>query len=68
MPSCEKCWAESGNDIIKYGKLLDGNDCTLEEQAGGDRAIECSECHEKTVHIHTKYCLACGLDNRNKES
>lgn len=59
MPSCERCWSESGGDVKRYKELVDTRDCTPEEQAG-EGAEECENCKRYTVHIYCKVCMACG--------
>ena len=59
MPSCEKCWRESGGDPALYEKLLDTRPpCTPEEQAGPD-AKRCPVCGRKTLHQQCGECMNC---------
>jgi hypothetical protein len=58
MPSCEKCWSDSGGDQDRYRDLVSKRNCTPEQQAG-DGADLCPFCKRATVHIHTEQCLVC---------
>jgi ribosomal protein L37E len=65
MPNCEKCWEDAGGDANRYRSLLaDRNErgqmCSLEQQAGGEKAIVCRNCGRQTVHVHAGVCLTCG--------
>lgn len=68
MASCEKCWEAAhrearltdGDVVTIYRRLLQRNDCSLEEQAG-EAARPCS-CGRRTVHQYAGICLSCGLD------
>jgi hypothetical protein len=62
MASCEKCWRDAGGDPKRYAELVDSrtgraDECTLEDQAGGHEAAECSGCHRKTVHCVLGFCI-----------
>ncbi len=67
MATCERCWerararaAETGEDQVEaYRELVSRSDCTPEQQAGRE-ATRCPKCDTKTVHQHTKQCIACG--------
>lgn len=61
MPSCEKCWNDAGSDLERYYELLDGSECTAEEQAG-DYASRCPLCRSNTVHVHAKVCMTPGCN------
>ncbi|MHC5062095.1 MAG: hypothetical protein ACYTFK_13605 [Planctomycetota bacterium] len=60
VPSCEKCWADSGGDFHRYLEIFEerGGQCAPEEQAGDDAKI-CDRCGRKTVHQCCNECLAC---------
>jgi len=57
MASCEKCWAESHGDPVRYHKLILERCCSPEEQAGPD-ATMCPMCARKTEHQHASVCMA----------
>ena len=67
MVSCERCWGvargrawlNNTEQSEEYRQLILVNDCTPEQQAG-EEATVCPECKTKTVHQHTKRCIACG--------
>ena len=62
MPSCEKCWNDSGGNYSVYGQLIENrknNPCTPEEQAGND-AEKCPKCNRNTMHIYCHICMNCG--------
>ena len=62
MASCEKCWKDAKGDPERYRELMDertGTDqeCTPEEQAGGEYAGLCPQCNRKTVHCVVERCV-----------
>jgi hypothetical protein len=62
VASCEKCWRDAGGDPVKYSELVEwrtgrADECTLEEQAGGNDASECPKCHRNTVHCVLDRCI-----------
>ena len=62
MVSCERCWEQSqgvADQAEEYRRLVLVNNCTPEQQAG-TAAMECPECRTRTVHQHTRQCIACG--------
>ena len=61
MPSCERCWQMANGDPEKYNQFLGVNECTKEEQAGGQDAGDCPSCGRKTVHLYARYCIVCGF-------
>ena len=61
MPTCEKCWRDSGGDYQRYTEMIVMRPvCSPEDQAGGDAASVCPDCGRKAVHVHCKICMACG--------
>lgn len=62
MASCEKCWRDAGGDPERYRELIEDRtgtmeECTLEEQAGGDDAKQCDKCGRQTVHCIVGRCV-----------
>lgn len=57
MASCENCWREAGGDPDTYHELLKENECTPEEQAGGEDALHCPGCSRMTVHMYAHVCM-----------
>jgi len=57
MSSCEKCWRDAGGDPDRYRDLVNKNNCTPHEQAGGQDAGLCPGCNELTVHLYTHRCV-----------
>lgn len=66
MPSCERCWKDSGGRPSVYRRLLLQWDCTPEEQAG-EAATICKRCGRKTVHQHSKFCVNPDCPSLTKE-
>ena len=56
MPSCEKCWRDSGGNAARYLEIVGLQDCTPKEQAGEDAAI-CAKCGRKTIHQLVRVCM-----------
>jgi len=63
MPSCEKCWRDSGGDPQEYARLIQERSCTPEQQAGAD-ATECPVCHKMTIHQYAGRCMNPDCDGR----
>jgi len=62
MSACEQCWRDSGGDADRYSALLETQNCTPEQQAGGNDADDCPKCKRKTVHLYTGRCMVVGCD------
>lgn len=61
MPTCEKCWNDSGGNPRVYARLTEDRNlshqvCTPEEQAGTDADI-CPVCKRKTLHQMAHVCM-----------
>jgi len=67
MPSCERCWRDSGGNPDRYRELiLSRTACTPEEQAGEDAGL-CPDCGRKTMHQYVRtVCMnsACSSTRR----
>ena len=62
MASCEKCWRDAHGDPRRYKELIEertgrADQCTAEEQAGGDDAGWCPQCERRTVHCVLERCV-----------
>lgn len=55
MPSCEKCWRDSGGNPARYRAMLKSRNCTPEQQAGAHATV-CPKCKRKTIHQHVGTC------------
>ena len=62
MSACERCWRDSGGDPERYSELLKTQNCTPEQQAGGEDAGICPQCNRKTIHLYTGRCMVVGCD------
>lgn len=62
MASCEKCWRDAGGDPVLFAELVESrtgteNECTPEQQAGGEDAKMCPTCDRKCVHSICDICM-----------
>ena len=62
MASCEKCWKDAKGDPEQYRTLIGertgtDDECSPEQQAGGEDAGDCPACRRKTVHCVVGRCI-----------
>lgn len=68
MASCEKCWRDARGDPELYRQIIaertgTEDQCTPEEQAGGQYAELCETCGRNTIHCVLKRCVNPLCDN-----
>jgi len=69
MANCERCWFDAYIEMIcrggtqewHYRNLIQGRNCTAEEQAGEDAKV-CPVCNTKTIHQCTGECMRDGCN------